>query len=154
MSFPLLEESKKTTNRDGRQLQEKLDQYNKDFYDTIDFFPEAYGLYQINKENPSYQRIEQALNKNKSDMYELYVTVNKRIRKGHENIEKRDVDIDALRIERDIMDTELEELVSQDIAASQRKTDKVEHYRRQVVEAFYLLAGIGIISGSIYHLIK
>lgn len=154
MSFPLLEESSKATNRDGRRLQEKLDQYNKDFYDTIDFFPEAYGLYQVNKEAPSYKRIEQSLDKNKSDMYDLYVTVNKHIKKGHDNIEKRDLGIDALRLERNLMDTELELLASQDIAASQRKTDKVEHYRRQIVEAFYLLAGIGIISGSIYHLIK
>ena len=154
MSFPLLEKSSKSTNRDGRKLQEKLDQYNKDFYDTIHFFPEAYGLYQINKEDSSYERIDQALSKNKSDMYQLYVTVNKHIRKGHESIENRDIGIDTLRVERDIMDTELELLVSQDIAASQRKIDKVEQYRMQVVETFYLLAGIGVIGGSIYHLIK
>ena len=76
MSFPLLEESSKATNQDGRKLQEKLDQYNKDFYDTINFFPEAYGMYQVNKEEPSYERIEQALNKNKSDINDFSVCIN------------------------------------------------------------------------------
>ena len=87
-------------------------------------------------------------------MYELYVTVNKHIKNGHKSIEKEDIGIDVLRVKKDIMDNELEMLISKDIASGQRKQDKVEYYRRQVVEMFYLLAGIGIISGSIYHLIK
>lgn len=154
MSFTLLEESSRGTNRDGQKLQEKLDQYNKEFYDTINFFPEAYGRHKINKEDPSYGRIEESLHKNKSDMYELYQSVNKHIKTGHKSMEKEDIGIDELRVRRDIIDDELELLVSQDIASGQRKTDKVEYYRRQVVEVFYLLAGIGIMGGSIYHLIK
>ena len=154
MSFTLLEESIKGTNSDGRMLQERLDEYNKEFYDTINFFPEAYGRHKVNKDDPSYGRITASLDKNKSDMYELYESVNKKVREKHKHIEKEDVDIDKLRLKRDIMSDELELLVSQDIASGQRKTDKVEYYRRQVVEMFYLLAGIGIMSGSIYHLIK
>ena len=154
MSFALLEESRRGTDRDSRQLQEKLDQYNKEFYDTINFFPEAYGRHKVNKEDLSYERINQSLNTNKADMYELYVTVNKHIKNGHKSIEKEDIGIDVLRVKKDIMDNELEMLISKDIASGQRKQDKVEYYRRQVVEMFYLLAGIGIMGGSIYHLIK
>ena len=154
MSFALLEESSKGTNQDGQQLQEKLDQYNKEFYDTINFFPEAYGRHKVNKEDQTYERINQSLNTNKANMYELYGTVNKHIKNGHKNIEKEDIGIDVLRVKKDIMDDKLEALIYKDIASGQRKQDKVEYYRRQVVEMFYLLAGIGIMSGSIYHLIK
>ena len=65
MSFALLEESSKGTNRDGQQLQERLDQYNKEFYDTINFFPEAHGRHKVNKEDSSYERINQSLNTNR-----------------------------------------------------------------------------------------
>ena len=87
-------------------------------------------------------------------MYNLYIQVNKAVRENHNKIQESDIDIDLVRDKRDLLDTELELLESQDIASQQRKDDKVEYYRRQVVEVFYLLAGIGIMGGSIYHLIK
>jgi len=141
-------------NTDGKQLQEKLDQYDKDFYDSIHFFPEAYALHQLDKDDPRYMKVQKTLDQNKSDMYNLYTQVNKRVKKNHDKIQESDIDIDLVRDKRDILDTELELLKSQDIASQQRKDDKVEYYRRQVVEVFYLLAGIGIMGGSIYHLIK
>ncbi len=154
MSFALLEESSKGMNTDGKQLQEKLNQYDKDFYDTINFFPESYSLHKLDKNDPRYRTVQKALDQNKSDMYNLYTQVNKTVRKNHDKIQESDVDIDLVRDKRDLLDTELELLESQDIASQQRKDDKVEYYRRQVVEVFYLLAGIGIMGGSIYHLIK
>ena len=99
-------------------------------------------------------KVQKTLDQNKSDMYNLYTQVNKRVKNNHDKIQESDIDIDLVRDKRDILDTELELLKSQDIASQQRKDDKVEYYRRQVVEVFYLLAGIGIMGGSIYHLIK
>jgi len=154
MTFDLLEESSRGMNSDGKQLQERLDQYNKNFYDIINFFPEAYALHKLDKNDPRYKRIDTGLDRNKSDMYNLYTNANKKVDGTHKKIQGNDIDIDILTEKQDILNTELELMNSQDIASQQRKIDKVEYYRRQVVEMFYLLAGIGIMGGSIYHLIK
>ena len=38
--------------------------------------------------------------------------------------------------------------------SSQLKQDKITLYRTNIVKMIFLISGIGIISGSIYHLIK
>ena len=38
-----------TAGSPSDKLQQQLDQYNKDFYDMIQFFPEAYGRHSVDK---------------------------------------------------------------------------------------------------------
>ena len=95
-----------------------------------------------------------ALDKNKSDMYKLYITANKTVADNHEEIQQSGADIDRLSNAHDGHTAELRLLQSQDVASQQRRVDAVEHYRRQVVELFYLLAGVGLIGGSIYRSTK
>ena len=154
MASVLLEQSNRRADQSAKRLQERLDQYNKDFHDIISFFPEAYARHKLDENDPSYRRMTAALDKNKSDMYNLYTTANKTIADNHKEIQQSSVDIDQLTDARGKHTTELRLLQSQDIASQQRKVDAVEHYRRQVVELFYLLAGVGLMSGSIYHLTK
>lgn len=154
MGSNLLAAASRDVNHDGKKLQESLDQYNKDFFDVISFFPETYALHKKDVNNQKFKRIDASLNKNKADMYELYVLVNSHLKKNHERIQDQNVNIDLFKDKQTLLTNELEEYKSKDIASQQMKIDHVEHYRRQIVELFYLLAGIGIMSGSIYHLRK
>jgi hypothetical protein len=154
MTSVLLEQSNRRADQSSKQLQERLDQYNKDFRDIISFFPEVYARHKLDEDDPSYRRVAAALDKNKSDMYKLYITANKTVADNHEEIQQSGADIDRLSNAHDGHTAELRLLQSQDVASQQRRVDAVEHYRRQVVELFYLLAGVGLIGGSIYRSTK
>ena len=87
-------------------------------------------------------------------MYNLNSQADRDITKNHKIIQRHGGNMNDIRESSKESQARLSSDNKDDIASRQMQVDSVERYRRQVVRMFYLLAGIGIMGGSIYHLIK
>jgi len=87
-------------------------------------------------------------------MYNLNSETDKDIADNHKTIQHHGGNMDEAREDHARTQDKLHDGGRDDGANGQMQADSVERYRRQVVKTLYLLAGVGVMGGSIYHLIK
>ena len=142
-----------TKSESIKKMQSELDNYDKQFDQFLLLYPEAYLNAKVYKHTNQFNGIESVLHGIKHDMENMNHRLKVNIREGKEKVQMYTLEEDILEDVFLSLDQRLKQ-INPSNTSEQLKGDKVRIYRYNIVRMIYLLAGIGIMSGSIYHLIK
>ena len=135
------------------QYQEKLDYLDSIFNQYITQYPEDYKESKVYKTNGNLNNTQSILHDVNNKMVMLYNKLKAQNIDNRKKEKQYKTDQSILENIFDDLTVKYEDVIPSN-TAGQLKTDKVILYRHNMVRLLYLLGGIGILSGSIYHLIK
>ena len=135
------------------KAQEELDVLDSTFNEFILLFPEAFVNAEVYHQASELGEIKSILSATKTDMEQLDLKLKSMtadMREVNTLFSEEEEILEDVFIS---LDERLHK-INPSNTSSRLKTDKLHVYRYSIVKTVYLLAGIGIMSGTLYHLIK
>lgn len=153
MSYTVLENFDNNANLsdEAKKMFEKVEELDYTFQEFIKYYPEAYAKNKVyDLKDYSVQNVIFDVNRKMKELNEKL----KKIEETHD-ADIKDYNKEGSELQKIFFSLaeRLEQIIPPETSA-QLKQDKITLYRTNIVKMIFLISGIGIISGSIYHLIK
>ena len=153
MTYSILENFDNNVNlsEESKNAIEKVEELDYTFQEFIKYYPEAYAKNKVyDLKDYSVQNVVFDVNRKMKDLNEKLKNAESKHDSDIKGFNKQGIELEGIFLS---LAERLEQIIPPE-TSSQLKQDKITLYRTNIVKMIFLISGIGIISGSIYHLIK